>query len=625
MRKIPLQRPGRFLRWGMLGAVLLLAGFTGAAAQEARITVNAACPQGIIDSLLFGENVLFAGNGLWDSRVDGLAPAVKPFIEALAPTLLRFPGGSAADQYLWEDGLGFKTREAVGPGSRMVVLDGSPSWVGVTQARLLDTKDGQLGEVFRFLRVNGNRLEGVSGIRGRHPAGAEVRPEARPGQPEWFTNQYGIAEHLKLAQALGAQALLTVNYGSGLDREGRLSSRVSLSQRLKRAAALVAFANGNPGDPRPLGTDAEGRDWQTVGYWARQRVARGLPQPFGVRYWEVGNEVYDRQETGCTSAAQYARDLAAFARTMKGVDPDLKIGAVGLSNPRGRGDADPDAAWNPTVVKLAGDSLDFLVIHLYYPAAGPPQVSFRSPAWFTAVLAGATRALADLREIRRLVDANGPAPRKIALAVTEYGIWPLGAHDPRDFSNLAGALYYADLLLGLSREAPGLDLTLAAAWNLHGSNPTAALGYRWDLGLRTVRPQYHVLQLLRQLAGWQRLDPRVAAPTFTVPEVGNLKGTPPVPLLGALAALSGDRRRLHLLVLNRSLSAPVTAALRFQGFSPRPAARVLVLTADQITSHNEEHPSTVAPAESNLTVPAGPFTYTFRPRSLTLLNLQTRP
>ena len=76
-------------------------------AQEARITVNAAQTRGAVNPLLFGQNVLFAGNSLWDARVDGLDPAVKPLIEALAPTLLRFPGGSAADQYLWEDGLGF--------------------------------------------------------------------------------------------------------------------------------------------------------------------------------------------------------------------------------------------------------------------------------------------------------------------------------------------------------------------------------------------------------------------------------------------------------------------------------------------------------------------------------------
>ena len=508
-------------------------------------------------------------------------------IAGLAPTLLRFPGGGAADQYLWEDGLGFLTLEAVTPTSAAAVLDGAPDWTGVVKARLIDSKGGQFGEPFSFLRLHDNRLEGIFGLKGLHPAGVSIRPEARPGQPDWFSNSYGIAEHLKLVQALGAQAILTVNYSTGLDRGGRLSTQASLSQRVKRAAALVAYVNGDLNNTTPLGTDEEGRNWQTVGYWARKRAARGQREPFAVRYWEVGNETYDKTEIGYTTARKYARDFLAFARAMKAVDPGIQIGAVGLSDPKGRGDADAHDLWNPTVVKLAGGSSDFLVIHPYYPSAAPPKVSYQGADWFAAILAGASRALADLKEIRAVVNANAPAGQNLGLAVTEYGIWPYASQDPRDYSNLAGALYAADLLMGLSREAGPLGLIGAAAWNLHGSNPTAAIGYNWELGTRTLRPQYHVLKMLRQLAGLALLDTRVVAPTFTVPAVGNVKGTPPVPLLGAIAAATDDRRRLTLLVLNRSLTAPVTAAIQLQGFAPQPAALVLTLSAERAGDHNE--------------------------------------
>lgn len=625
MSEVRFHHSGRlFWRLVILG-LLILTVFIGAAGQEARITVNAAQTRGAVLPLLFGQNVLFAGNTMWNARIDGLDPAVKPLIEGLAPTLLRFPGGSAAGQYLWEDGLGFRTLETARPTSSALVLDDTPRWADLNRARLIDARGGPLGEPFSFLRVNGNRLEGVSGLMGLHPAGASVRPEPRPGQPEWFTNSYGIAEHLKLVQSLGAQALLTVNYGTGLDRQGSLSTRTSLSQRVKRAAALVAYVNGNPDDPRPLGTDEEGHDWRTVGYWAQKRAAQGQRLPYGVRYWEVGNEVYDKNEVGFTSASQYARDFLAFARAMKEVDPGIWIGAVGQSDPKGRGDADPAEAWNLTVVKVAGGSLDFLVIHPYYPIAGPPQVSYQSQDWFTAIMAGATRALADLKEIRALLDANAPKGKNLGLAVTEYGIWPYASKDPRDFSNLAAALYVADLLMGLSREAPALGLSLAAAWNLHGSNPTAAIGYNWDLATRTVRPQYHVLKILRQLSGLELLDTQVSAPSFTVPAVGNLKGTPPAPLLGALAAASADRRYLTLLVINRSLTVPVTASIRLQGFAPQPAAQVITLSAAQPADHNEVKATTVAPRPGSLTAAGPQMTYTFGPHSLTRLEFQARP
>ncbi len=93
-----------------------------------------------------------------------------------------------------------------------------------------------------------------------------------------------------LAAALGAQPYLTVNYGSGTPEQ---------------AAAWVAYANGSTTNTLALGTDAKGRNWQTVGYWASLRAASPLATddgynflrlahaaPFGFKYWEVGNECY---------------------------------------------------------------------------------------------------------------------------------------------------------------------------------------------------------------------------------------------------------------------------------------------------------------------------------------------
>ncbi|MGA9754002.1 MAG: hypothetical protein WBV23_02540 [Desulfobaccales bacterium] len=310
---------------------------------------------------------------------------------------MRFPGGSTSDLYLWEDGIGLKTTAPVGPNSASISLEGVPDWQTVTQARLVDTHDGQFGDLFHFIRQDGNRLEGVFGVQSHHPAGTPVRPEARIGQSPWFSNNYGTIEHLKLVHSLKAKALFTVNYSTGLEMAGKLSTRVSLDQRVKRAAAWVAFVNGHPDDPRPLGVDGEGHDWQTVGFWAQKRAALGYPQPFGVTYWEVGNEVYDRNEIGFTAAQQYARDFVAFAEAMKGVDPRIQVGAVGLTAPQGRGDADATDAWNPTVVKHAKEYLDFLIIHPYYPAGGQDRALYRSEPWFMAMMAGAHQAMLDLR------------------------------------------------------------------------------------------------------------------------------------------------------------------------------------------------------------------------------------
>jgi alpha-N-arabinofuranosidase len=608
----------------MLLIFLIVASGAPACSQdeEAGITVHAAVTVNPMNPLLLGQNLLFAGNSLWNSRLNDIDPTARPLIKPITPTIVRFPGGSASDLYLWEDGIGLKTTAPVTPTSSSLILEGIPDWHTVKQARLMDTRGGQFGDLFHFLRRDGNRLEGVFGIQGLHPAGASVRPEARIGQPEWFSNNYGTLEHLKLVQSLKAQPLFTVNYRTGLDKEGKLSTQVSLSQKIKRAAAWVALVNGRPDDPRPLGVDEEGHDWQTVGFWAQKRLALGYPQPFGATYWEVGNEVYDKTEIGFTTARQYGQDFVAFAGAMKGVDPHIKVGAVGLTSPRGRGDADTADAWNPTVIKATGNYLDFIVIHSYYPAGGQDRALYQGEPWFTAVMAGADQAMADLREIREVIAANSPAGKRVGIAVTEYGIWPAASHDPRDYANLARAVYDADLLLGLLQSSSELGITLAASWNLHGSNPTAAIGYNWKTGTRTIRPHYHALDLIMNHLGPDLIETRVSSPTFAVARVTNVKYKSAVSLLHAVAFSSPEQGRLSLMVVNRSLTAAIPTAIHFQGFTPQAMAQVWTLSGNSVMDHNENLASTVSPRPGQITKAGARFSYAFGPHSLTVLEFR---
>ncbi len=623
----------RRLLYLLLLFLLVPMGTTGsgqAAAQDtaektATIVVEAGTPVAVLNPLLFGQNLLSAGNGLWNAGINALDPEGVKLVKNLAPTIIRFPGGSVADQYFWEDGLGYRTTAPVSPGATTIPLDGSPAWDDISEARILAAGSGSWGDPIHFLKAEGNRLVGVIGLKKPYPAGATVRLERRSGQPDWFSHTFGILEFLKSIKSLGAQAIITVNYGTGLDQEGRPSTSASLGQRVKRAAALVAYVNGNPGDSRPLGQDEDGRDWRTVGYWAGRRAAMGYPEPGQVRYWEVGNEVSDKTETGFTDAARYAADLPAFAQAMKEVDPAVKVGAVGLNFPRGKGDADRVKEWNPTVLKTAGNVLDFYILHPYYPGAGKDKAVYSSRAWFTAVMAGSEQALINLREIRSLINASVPPGKQVGLAITEYGIWPVASKDARDYSNLAGALYDADLLMHLIREGGDLGVILAAAWNLHGNNQTAAINYSWNTGKRTLRPQYYAQELLVKNVQSQILKTQVTAPVFATPLMGNVKPRSNIPLLAALASRSPDRSRLTLIVINRSLDAPIQASIRLQGFTPQARAAVYTLDGRSAGAHNEDTPPAVTPLAGALDYAAPEFPFTFKPHSLTVLEFQARP
>lgn len=139
-------------------------------------------------------------------------------------------------------------------------------------------------------------------------------------------------DFMSTARAAGAQPIITADYGSGTPQE---------------AAAWVKYAN----------------------------ITKG----YGVKYWEIGNEIPGNGEYGAQwetdlhsshSATTYANNLLQFASAMKAVDPTIKIGAV-LCTPGswpdgivGPGDT---MDWNDTVLSIAGSKIDFVIVH-YYPA-----------------------------------------------------------------------------------------------------------------------------------------------------------------------------------------------------------------------------------------------------------------
>ena len=82
----------------------------------------------------------------------------------------------------------------------------------------------------------------------------------------------------------------------------------------------------------------------------------GHSEPYRVKYWEIGNEIWGDWVRGHSDAATYARNLTRYVAAMRAVDPAIQVIAVG----------DNDMAWNRTVLQLAGEAFDYLAVHHYY-------------------------------------------------------------------------------------------------------------------------------------------------------------------------------------------------------------------------------------------------------------------
>jgi len=160
-----------------------------------------------------------------------------------------------------------------------------------------------------------------------------------------FPNSNDNFDHFMtgLAQPVGAQPIITVNYGSN----------------------AAGTAGGDPNE--------------AAGWVKYANVTKG----YGVKYWEVGNEIYgngyyngwdwecdlhlldqtvaNRVGNANLSPTTYGQNVNAFVTAMKAQDPSIKVGAV-MALADGSGTA---VDWNTKALAQCGPNIDFVVMHWY--------------------------------------------------------------------------------------------------------------------------------------------------------------------------------------------------------------------------------------------------------------------
>lgn len=143
------------------------------------------------------------------------------------------------------------------------------------------------------------------------------------------SNSFGTDEYIRFCSEIEAQPLICVNFGSSTPYD---------------ATNWVEYCNGD--------TSTE---------YGKKRVINGNIDPYNVKYWEIGNEVFADWETGNCSASDYIKKYVLFAKEMKNRDKKIFLFACG-------GDAGkPEQSWNETVLKEGKGYIDALSLHFYAP------------------------------------------------------------------------------------------------------------------------------------------------------------------------------------------------------------------------------------------------------------------
>ncbi|MDX3715139.1 LPXTG cell wall anchor domain-containing protein [Streptomyces europaeiscabiei] len=247
------------------------------------------------------------------------------------------------------------------------------------------------------------------------------------GNGGWIVPNTDFDSFMATAKKVGAQPILTANYGSGTPKE---------------AADWVKYANVDKG--------------------------------YGVKYWEIGNEVYgnghyangkgwETDNHADKSPKEYGKNLVAYAKAMKAVDPTVKIGAV-LTTPGGWPDKEKapgdSADWNNTVLSIAGSSIDFVIVH-WYPGGKTAADLLNTPSR----IAGVT---SELRSLIAKYTGSRAASVEIAVTETDAEFSPVK-------TSQAAALFAPDTYMTWFEQGA----THVDWWNLHngsGDAPTTVNG-----------------------------------------------------------------------------------------------------------------------------------------------------
>ena len=393
--------------------------------------------------------------------------------------------------------------------------------------------------LLRSFRMGVLRWPGGNFVSNYHWADGIGPKDSRPRRPDlaWGAeepNRFGTDEFLAYCAELGTEPYLCLNMGTGT---------------LEEALAWVEYCNG-------AGRTA----------WAQRRHANGHAEPYRVRYWGLGNEMYGDWQVGAMSAEEYVRTATRWARAIKMLDPRVKLVSCGMS---GWDD------WDRVVIDGLAPLVDYHSLHIYTG----------SDDYWTNVLQPhqaerAIRCARALIERAAYVQRIASPPR---IAYDEWNVWfrtaDGGLEERYTFPDALAVATYLNIFLrncDWVRMANLAQMVNAIAPII--TSPDAA----------ALQPIYYPVLLHAQAALDDAVDVQVSAPVVSPLGPEHRSRWPhrvadlgPFTLVDAAATASAAREALALTLVNRSPDEALTAEIVLRDLVFAGDARITAVTAER--------------------------------------------
>ncbi|ORY55071.1 Arabinosidase C [Pseudomassariella vexata] len=212
--------------------------------------------------------------------------------------------------------------------------------------------------------------------------------EDRPKRPElaWLgveSNQFGTDEFMQWLDVLSegkeqrVEPYICLNFGTGT---------------LDEALAWVEYCNGM-------------RDT----YWANLRRKNGHPEPYNVKYWALGNEVWGDWQVLQMTKEDYAKKAIQWAKALRLLDPSLCLILCGQ---------DGQSSWDHYVLHECIGWVDMHSIHIY-TASEDHMKNVTAPLSAERSIE-ITASLIDLARIEKKI---APTKPPVKICFDEWNVW----------------------------------------------------------------------------------------------------------------------------------------------------------------------------------------------------------
>jgi alpha-N-arabinofuranosidase len=224
-------------------------------------------------------------------------------------------------------------------------------------------------------------------------------PDQRPPRknPAWRGiehNDVGLHEFMALCRLLDTEPYIAVNTGLG---------------SVEMTARQVEYCNG--AQDTPMG---------------RLRAENGHPEPFGVKWWAVGNEMYGGWQLGHMPLEDYVKKHNRVVTVMRAADPDIQVVGVGSVG-----------EWSRRMLSDCADHMDLISEHFYCQERPGLIAHIFQPLLHVRRIATAHR------EYRETIP--GLEGKDLRIALDEWNFW----YGPHVYGEL-GTRYFLKDALGIA-------------------------------------------------------------------------------------------------------------------------------------------------------------------------------